>query len=146
MPTFSYHDDVTVTAVSETQVVIKNCTPFAKCMAKIDGKTIDDAENFDLVMPRYNYSEATGSLSFYSKYEATDFNSDIAHTNNFKSFMDKAKEELKLNSAKYCVLSLAGNENNINGDANANNVIFTIICSFCNFISKRQSKIIKSSK
>ena len=64
MSTFSYHNDVTVTAVSETQVVIKNCTPFAKCMAKIDGKTIDDAENFDLVMPRYNYSEATEAYRF----------------------------------------------------------------------------------
>ena len=36
------------------------------------------------------------------------------------------KEELKLKTIKYCVLSVAGNENNINEDANANNVIFTI--------------------
>ena len=36
------------------------------------------------------------------------------------------KVELKLKSTKYCVLSVAGNENNINEDANANNIIFTI--------------------
>ena len=34
--------------------------------------------------------------------------------------------ELKLKWTKYCVLSVAGNENNINEDGNANNVIFTI--------------------
>ena len=32
-----------------------------------------------------NYSETTGSLWFYSKDEATNFNADIAN-NNFKSF------------------------------------------------------------
>ena len=36
------------------------------------------------------------------------------------------KVELKLSRAKYCVLSVAGNENNINEDANANNIISTI--------------------
>ena len=32
-----------------------------------------------------NYSETTGSLWFYSKDEATDFNAVIANTNNLKS-------------------------------------------------------------
>ena len=36
------------------------------------------------------------------------------------------KVELKLKSTKYCVLSVADNENNVNEDANANNIIFTI--------------------
>ena len=69
-----------------------------KCITKIDGTTIDDAENLDLVMPMYNllkyssnYSETTGSSWFYSKNEATDFNADIANTDNFKSFKYKAK-------------------------------------------------------
>ena len=60
--------------------------------------TIDDAEDLNLVMPMYdwieyssNYSEITGSLWFYSKDEATDFNADIANTNIFKSFMYKIK-------------------------------------------------------
>ena len=38
-----------------------------------------------------NYSETTGSLLFYSKDEATDFNNNIASTDNFKSFKYKAK-------------------------------------------------------
>ena len=65
----------------------------------IDGTKIDDAEDLDLVMPMHNlkeyssnYSEKkTGSLWFYSKDEATDFNGDIANTNDFKSFKCKAK-------------------------------------------------------
>ena len=38
-----------------------------------------------------NYYETTGSLWFYSKDEATDFNPDIINDNNFKSFKYKAK-------------------------------------------------------
>ena len=57
-----------MTAAPQTQVVFKNYAPFTKCITKIDGKTIDDDENLDLVMPIYslieyssNYSETTGS-------------------------------------------------------------------------------------
>ena len=38
-----------------------------------------------------NYSEIIGSLWFYSKDEATNFNADIENTDDFKSFKDKAK-------------------------------------------------------
>ena len=38
-----------------------------------------------------NYSQGTGSLWYYSKDEATNFNNNIANTNNFKSFKNKAK-------------------------------------------------------
>ena len=38
-----------------------------------------------------NYYKTTGSLWFYSKDEATDFNPDIINDNNFKSFKYKAK-------------------------------------------------------
>ena len=34
--------------------------------------------------------------------------------------------ELKLRWTKYCILSVSGNENNIDEDANANNIIFAI--------------------
>ena len=51
------------------------------------------AEDLDFVTPVHNlieyssnYSETTGSLWFYSKDEATDFNADIVNDNNFKSF------------------------------------------------------------
>ena len=60
--------------------------------------TIHDAEDLDLVMPMHNlieysssYSEATWSLWFYSKDEATGFNVGIANTSNFEAFMNKAK-------------------------------------------------------
>ena len=89
--------DITITAAGATQVAFKNCAPFTKCITKIDGTTIDDAEDLDLVRPMYNvieyspnYSKTTGSLWFHLKDEATDSNADIANTSNFKSLMYKA--------------------------------------------------------
>ena len=38
-----------------------------------------------------NNSDTTSNLWFYSKDEATNFNNDIAHTNDFKSLKYKAK-------------------------------------------------------
>ena len=29
-----------------TQIAFKNCAPFTKCITKIDGTTIDDAEDY----------------------------------------------------------------------------------------------------
>ena len=59
----------------------------------MDGITIDDAKDLDLVMPMSNlteyssnYSETTGSLWFYSKDEATNFNAGITNSNDVKSF------------------------------------------------------------
>ena len=67
------------------------------CITKIDGTT-DDAEDLDLVMLMYNlleyissYSDTAGSVWFYSKDKATNFNADVADTNDFKSFKHKAK-------------------------------------------------------
>ena len=66
---------------------------------EVDGTTIDDAEDFDLVMLMYylleynsNYSDATRSFWFYSKDEATDLNlkKGIVNTNEFKPFKYKA--------------------------------------------------------
>ena len=90
--------NVTIIGHQVTQVAFKNCAPFTKCITKITGTTIDDAEDLDLVMPMYNlieyssnYSETTGSLWFYSKGEATHFDIDIVNDNHFKSFMYMAK-------------------------------------------------------
>ena len=62
--------DITATAAPATQVSFKNCAPFTKCITKIDGTTIDDDEDLDLVRPIYklieyssNYSETTEGLS-----------------------------------------------------------------------------------
>ena len=93
--------DITVITAPKLQVAFKNCASFITCITKIDGTTIDDAEDLDLVMPMYNlteyisnYCETTGSLSFYSKDEASNFNDNIANTDIFKSFKYKAKAKL----------------------------------------------------
>ena len=90
--------DINVTAATATQLSLKNCAPFTKCITKIDGATIDDVEDLDLAMPMYNlkeyssnYSEKSGSSWFYSNDEATDSNGDIVNDKNFKSFKYKAK-------------------------------------------------------
>ena len=66
-------------------------------MTKIDGITIDYAEDLDLVIPMYNvieyssnYSDTTGRLWYDTKDVATNFDSDIAK-NVFKSFKYKDK-------------------------------------------------------
>ena len=46
---------------------------------------------YNLIEYSSNYSETTGSLWLYSKNEASDFNNNIADTDNFKSFKHKAK-------------------------------------------------------
>ena len=77
----SIRGNIAVTAAPATQASFKNCAAFTKCTTKIHGTAIDDAEDLDLVIPMYNlieyssnYSETTGSLWFYIKYEEIDFN------------------------------------------------------------------------
>ena len=89
--------DITIAGDNGTQVAFKNCAPFIKYITKINGTTIYDAGELDLAMPICNllqysshYSDATDSLSFYSKGKANNFNGDIANTNAFKSFDYKA--------------------------------------------------------
>ena len=46
---------------------------------------------YNLIEYSSDYSETTRSLWFYSNDEPTNFNADIANTDNFKSFKYKAK-------------------------------------------------------
>ena len=46
---------------------------------------------YNLIEYSSNYSEPTGSLWFYSKDEAINFNANIANIDDFKSFKYKAK-------------------------------------------------------
>ena len=46
---------------------------------------------YNLLEYSLNYSDTTGSLRFYSKDKATNFDADIAAGNAFKSFKYKAK-------------------------------------------------------
>ena len=73
--------NITIIGHAVTQVAFKNCALFTKCMLKIDGTTVNDGEDLDLVMSIYNlfeyssnFSDTPGSLWFCSKYEATNFN------------------------------------------------------------------------
>ena len=66
--------NITIIGHQITQAAFKKCAPFTKCIPKIDGTTIDDAENLNLVIPMYNlieynsnYSETTESSWFFSK-------------------------------------------------------------------------------
>ena len=50
-------------------VTFKNCAPFTKCISRINNTDIDNAQDFDIVMPMYNlieygnnYSKTSGSL------------------------------------------------------------------------------------
>ena len=55
-------------------VIFKNCAPFTKCISKINDTEIDNAQDFDIVMPMYNlieysdnYSKTSGILWQYYK-------------------------------------------------------------------------------
>ena len=76
----SVRGDITVTAAGATQVTLKSCAQFTKCITKINGPTIDNAEDLDLVITMYNlleyssnFSWTTGSLWFYSKDKASNW-------------------------------------------------------------------------
>ena len=78
------------------QVAFKNCAPQKLCITIIHGKTIDVAEDLDLVMPMYNfleyssnYSNTAGSFQLCSRDEATNFSNDIGNTKNFEYFKHK---------------------------------------------------------
>ena len=50
-------------------VTFKNCSPFTKCISRINNADIDNAHDIDIVMPMYNileysdnYLETSGNL------------------------------------------------------------------------------------
>ena len=94
--------DIAATAAPLTQVAFKNFAPFSKCITKIDGTAIDDAEILDSAMLIYNltefssnYSETTGSLWLYLKDETTDFNGNNENTDDFKYLRYFIKEIIR---------------------------------------------------
>ena len=82
--TLFYNDITTVGRNLLTEVIFKNCAPFIKYISKTGRTAIANAEDLDLVIPMYNiiecssnYSDTTGSIWFYSKNKAVNFNADI---------------------------------------------------------------------
>ena len=70
-------------------VIFKNCAPFTKCISRINGTDIDNAQDIDIVMPMYNlieysdnYSKTSGSLWYHYKDEP---NNNLADSESFKS-------------------------------------------------------------
>ena len=55
--------DINIAGDNETKVAFKNCAPFIKCIPKIDGTTIDDTEQLNLVMLMYNLVEYSSNYS-----------------------------------------------------------------------------------
>ena len=60
-------------------VIFKNCSPFTKSISRINNVDIDNAQDFDIVMPMYNFIEysdncwkTSGSLWQYYKNNPND--------------------------------------------------------------------------
>ena len=84
-------DDDAATLFDERNkgVIFKNCTPFTKCISRINGADIDNAQDIDIVIAMYNlieysdnYSKISGSLWQYYKYDPND---DLEQSESFKS-------------------------------------------------------------
>ena len=84
-------------------VAFKNCAPFTNCISEINNTQIDNAKDFDIVMPMYNliefsdnYSKTSESLWQYYRDEPND---NLADSESFKSKI-KIKEKLLLQVIK----------------------------------------------
>ena len=93
-------------AVNNTnrKVIFKNCAPFTDCITEINNTQVDDAQQIDIIMPRYNlveysdaYSKTSVSLWQYYRGElALDANDDIIDfpANNNNSALFKFKQQI----------------------------------------------------
>ena len=83
------HDTAKQLDERNRDVIFKNCAPFTKCISRINGTEIDNAQDIDIVMPIYylikysdNYSKTSRSLWQYYKYDPND---NIRQPESFKS-------------------------------------------------------------
>ena len=44
-------------------VIFKNCVPFTKCISRINGTEIDNAQDIGIIMPMYNLTEYSDNHS-----------------------------------------------------------------------------------
>ena len=61
---------------ANTRVAFKNCAPFTKCITHINDEHVDNADNFDIIIPMYNlieysdnYSDTSGNLWQFKRDE-----------------------------------------------------------------------------
>ena len=69
-------------------VKFKNCALFTSCISRISNKDIDNAQDFDIVMPMYNLVEYSDNYSKISEslwqYYKDDPNDNITQSESFK--------------------------------------------------------------
>ena len=80
--------DSTIIGHDVTQVAFKIWATFTKCITKVDGTTVHNAEDLVVAMAMYNlleyssnYFDTTGSLWFSFTDEAANFNANIVDGN-----------------------------------------------------------------
>ena len=95
-------------------LILKNNAPFVSCITRINDELIEDADDFDIVMPMYNlleysknYKKTMGSLYNYYRDEL----SDDADDNNFDNI-----KAINSNTFKY-KNKITGNTYNVNAGA-----------------------------
>ena len=81
--------------VTNKKLAFKNDAPLISCISKINNTLIDNAEDLDIVMPKYdmleygeNYSMTSGSLSNYYRDE---INGDENETNKLRNRINNNK-------------------------------------------------------
>ena len=59
--------NITVAADDNTDVALKNCTPFSTCITKIGGECVDEANHIYIAMPMYNLIEYSDDYSVHQE-------------------------------------------------------------------------------
>ena len=70
--------DIKVAAVAaNTNLALKNCAPFTRCLTHINDEHVETADNLDIIMPMYNlieysdnYADFSGSLYQFKRNES----------------------------------------------------------------------------
>ena len=86
---FKFHDNARHTDERNKGVIFENCAPFIKCISRINGTDIGNAQGIDVVMPMYNLIEYNDNYSKTSsslwQYYRDDLNNNLTDSESFKS-------------------------------------------------------------
>ena len=110
----------------DRSLIFKNNAPFVSCITRINGELIEDADDLDIVMPKYNLSEFSknyrktiGSLYNYYRDELSDDADDnqfnnikIVNSNTFKyknKIIDNTNNQGKTDTELAIPLKYLGN-------------------------------------
>ena len=74
-------------------VIFKNCTPFTKCISRINNKDIANAQDIDTVIPMHNLIEYSDN---YSKASAILWQYYKDYLNNIKTQSESFKSKIKI--------------------------------------------------